>query len=222
LLVADEKGEEPGCPYWAHPGSFNIMIAKIFYLMGKSACGKDTVYQHLLGSNPFGLMPLLLHTTRPMREGEQNGVQYYFDTVSQLDAYRKNGKIIEERVYHTTAGDWYYYTADDGQVDGHSCYLTIGTLESFQNLKRYFGDGCVIPIYLEVENGMRLERALSRERVQPNPRYAELCRRYLADEADFSEENLKRAGITKRFLNMDLKQTQEEILSYIGACLFAS
>jgi hypothetical protein len=58
-----------------------------------------------------------------------------------------------------------------------------------------------VPIYIEVEDGLRLARAVERERLQTNPKYAELCRRFLADSSDFSEEKLKEAGISRRFSN---------------------
>ena len=64
-------------------------------------------------------------------------------------------------------------------------------------------------------DGVRLQRALDRERAQEQPKYAEMCRRFLADEQDFSEENLQKAEITKRFLNKDLDEVTQEIASYI-------
>ena len=70
-------------------------------------------------------------------------------------------------------------------------------------------------IYVEVDDGVRLQRALDRERAQEQPKYAEMCRRFLADEQDFSEENLQKAEITKRFLNKDLDEVTQEIASYI-------
>ena len=68
-----------------------------------------------------------------------------------------------------------------------------------------------MPIYIEVEDGERLSRALNRERMQESPKYEELCRRFLADAKDFSEEKLNEAGITRRFVNQDLDETEEEI-----------
>ena len=54
---------------------------------------------------------------------------------------------------------------------------------------------------LLTEDGIRLGRALKREAKQNPPKYDEMCRRYLADCEDFSEERLKAAGITRRFSN---------------------
>ena len=82
-------------------------------------------------------------------------------------------------------------------------------------LKKYFGEEQVVPLYIEVEDGLRLERALSRERMQDEPDYAELCRRFLADREDFSEEKLEEAGITKRYENLDIDVCCQEIVRTI-------
>ena len=73
----------------------------------------------------------------------------------------------------------------------------------------------MIPLYVEVEDGLRLSRALERERQQAAPKYAEMCRRFLADSEDFSEKNLQDAGITKRFQNLDFQKCVSEICAYI-------
>lgn len=83
------------------------------------------------------------------------------------------------------------------------------------NLSKYYGAGNVLPIYIEVETGERLNRALTRERSQTSPKYAEMCRRFLADEEDFAEEKIMQAGIEKRFENIDLQECVEEITRYI-------
>ena len=104
--------------------------------------------------------------------------------------------MIELRAYNTKCGVWKYFTVNDGQISlDEKDYLVIGTLESYAEMRRYFGSEKVIGIYIEVEDGIRLERALKREQQQANPKYAEMCRRFLADQDDFSEEKLEQAGI---------------------------
>ena len=180
-------------------------MGKIFYIIGKSATGKDHIYKELLRDSSLKLRPLVLYTTRPMRENEENGREYYFTDENRLEAVRREGRLIEERVYHTVHGDWYYFTADEGQIrPDEADYLGIGTPESLRGLRRYFGEDCVVPLYIETEDGLRLERALKRERSQENPKYAELCRRFLADCEDFSDEKLREAGISRRFANNGL------------------
>ena len=127
------------------------------------------------------------------------------------------GQVIEVRSYNTKCGIWTYFTADDGQINLEQFdYLLIGTLVSYRAMKEYFGEDALVPIYIEVEDGERLERALAREKKQAVPKYAEMCRRFLADAGDFSEENLQSAGITRRFENRDLSECLSDIQKYIG------
>lgn len=192
-------------------------MGKIFCLMGKSASGKDTIYGKLLENSKLNLKHVVPYTTRPIRSGEIPGETYHFRTNEQADEMRKAGKIIEIRQYHTVHGLWQYFTADDGQIDlDANDYLMIGTLEAYEMIRNYFGSEQVIPIYICLDDGIRLERALSRERCQDEPKYAEMCRRFLADEKDFSEENIKRLQIERRFENREIQQVLDEITQYIS------
>jgi guanylate kinase len=197
-----------------------IDMSKIFIVMGKSATGKDTIFKEITVQMSTMAKTVIGYTTRPIRDGEINGVAYYFVNQDKLLEYEKAGKIIERRAYETIHGIWEYFTVDDGQIKlSDSNYIMLGTLESFGQIKKYYGEDKVLPIYLEVDDGLRLERALSRERMQINPKYKELCRRYLADEEDFCEENLIKLNIQKRYNNQDMKQCISEILSDINAVI---
>jgi len=190
-------------------------MGKIYYLMGKSASGKDTVYKRLLAECPQ-LKTVVLYTTRPMRDNEQDGVEYYFTTDGQLEDFAKQGKLIEVRTYQTVFGPWSYGTVDDGQIDlSGDDYLVMGTLESYDKMRDYFGAEAVIPVYIQVDDGLRLIRAVNRERQQTEPKYKELCRRFLADDEDFSAENLKKSGIDCWFDNEDLEACFLEVLKVI-------
>ena len=190
-------------------------MGKIYYMMGKSSSGKDTLYKEVLKALPK-LKTLVLYTTRPIREGEQEGIEYHFVTDEELERFEKAGKIIEERTYDTVYGAWKYATIEDGQINLAAYdYLVIGTLESYAGMKKCYGAENLVPIYIEVEDGERLSRALSRERQQEQPKYEEMCRRFLADQEDFSEENLEEAGIVRRYYNDDKVQCLEKIIGEI-------
>ncbi|MGF7144360.1 guanylate kinase [Anaerotaenia torta] len=187
-------------------------MSRIFIVMGKSATGKDTVYKRLLEMKELSLRTCVMYTTRPIRSSEVHGVEYYFVDEAALAELQKQKKIIEHRAYETVHGTWHYFTVNDGQINLEEAdYLMIGTLETYLQIREYFGREYVVPIYLEVEDGIRLTRALCRERKQEQPKYAEMCRRYLADEEDFSEENLWKSGITKRYQNLDMDHCLCEI-----------
>ena len=184
--------------------------------MGKSASGKDHIYARLAAHKELALKKLVLYTTRPIRAEEENGKQYYFVNDKKLEEFRRQGNLIEARAYQTVHGIWTYFTADDGQMNlEKNDYLGIGTLESYTQMREYYGEEVLCPIYIEVEDGERLARALNRERSQKIPRYEEMCRRFLADQEDFSEDKIAAAGITQRFSNINLEECVEEIAAYI-------
>ena len=148
--------------------------------------------------------------------GEVNGVEYFFVNEEKMCRLEAEGKVIEKRSYDTVHGVWHYFTVCDDQIDlASNHYVVIGTLESYVESKKYFGEGILEPIYIEVDDGVRLQRALDRERSQDHPRYQEMCRRYLADSVDFSEKNILDAGIEKRFENDDFERCLEEIKGHI-------
>ena len=173
-------------------------MGKIFCLMGKSSTGKDTIYKRLLEDQELGsaknrspIRPV------PIREGEQEGVEYHFVSEETLQCLEQEGRVVELRAYDTVCGVWKYFTVCDEHMNlEKESYAVIGTLESWNAMKRYFGDQVMVPVYVEVEDGERLsacagERAAAGRR----PVIRNLCRRFLADTEDFSEEHLKEAGI---------------------------
>ena len=195
-------------------------MGRIFIVMGKSSTGKDTIYKKLMEQEELKLRTAVMYTTRPIRKSEENGVEYYFVDEETLAQLQQQNKIIEHRSYETVHGTWHYFTVNDGQINLEEAdYLMIGTLETFTQIREYFGKEKVIPIYLEVEDGVRLMRALKREQKQEDPKYAEMCRRFLADDEDFSEENLVKCGITKRYQNLDINICLYEVKADIKKLL---
>ena len=186
-------------------------MGKLYVIMGKSATGKDTVVEklqeRLTEKYGKGLRQIVDYTTRPVREHEQNGVDYHFVTIEQMEELKAAGKVIECRCYQTIHGPWYYFNVDDGQFDleRENC-LMITTLEGYAQIKEYFGEEKVVPLYLEISDRTRMHRAMEREDKQSQPKYAELCRRFLADNEDFTEERLTELGITTRYSNEDLEE----------------
>lgn len=195
-------------------------MSKIFIVMGKSATGKDTIYKRLLECDDINLKTAVMYTTRPIRVGEVDGVEYHFVDEEKLQMLSDSKKIIEHRSYHTVHGEWHYFTVNDGQINLEEAnYLMIGTLETYEQIREYFGKDKVVPIYLEVEDGIRLMRAIKREQIQGQPKYAEMCRRFLADEEDFSDSNLQRNGIIKRYRNNDIEECLQEIIGDVKKLL---
>lgn len=163
-------------------------MSRIFCLTGKSCSGKDTLYARILECHPE-LVPVILHTTRPRRPGEVDGQTYHFVTEAQLRQYEDQGRVIEKRVYHTNQGLWTYFTL---RFELDADRLVITTLDGAQALMDCYGPDVVQLIYLHVDDRTRLLRYIDRESRQERPDYTEVCRRFVADQADFAQERLDR------------------------------
>lgn len=162
-------------------------MSRIFCIVGKSCSGKDTLYSRILKQGRPGLLPVVPCTTRPRRPGEVDGKNYQFVTEEHLRQYEAQGRVIERREYHTTQGLWTYFTL---RFELDTDRLLITTLEGARTLMDCYGPEAVQVIYLSVDDRTRLLRYIDRESRQEKPDYSEVCRRFLADQTDFSEERL--------------------------------
>lgn len=191
-------------------------MGKIVCLMGKSSSGKDTIYKKILMQENVHLETIVPYTTRPIRAGERDGVEYHFTDEDGYQTLLKQGSIIESRAYNTCYGVWRYFTVADDGIDLDTCsYVLIGTLEAYDQLRKFYGADRVIPVMIELDDGVRLQRALDREKAQDHPKYEEMCRRFLADAEDFSEEKMARADINRTFYNDQLDHCLHEIVTYL-------
>lgn len=161
---------------------------RVFCLVGKSCSGKDTLYARILDRCPE-LVPVIPCTTRPRRTGEVDGQNYRFVSEDQLRRYEAEGLVVEKRAYHTTQGLWTYFTLRF-QLDRDRVLIT--TLEGARALMDCYGSEHVQVVCLHTDDRTRLLRCIDRESRQERPDYDEVCRRFLADQADFSQERLDR------------------------------
>ena len=200
-------------------------MSNFIYIIGKSAAGKDTIYKKLQESVKANIY--VPYTTRPKREGEQQGKDYNFITKLEFKELQNKGKVMEYRNYNTLKANgekdiWTYATIDDKQWKAPGDFMSVGTLESYTNILKYLKQHSeknlkMIPIYIYIDEIARRRRALERENKQQNPNLKEMERRIEADNIDFSEEKLKKAGITtlETFENNDLQVCVMKILEYI-------
>ncbi|MGL5649880.1 MAG: guanylate kinase, partial [Clostridium sp.] len=56
---------------------------RIVVLIGRSGCGKDFFMKKLIGE--LTIKPVVTYTSRPKRDGELNGKDYYFVTKEEFD-----------------------------------------------------------------------------------------------------------------------------------------
>lgn len=187
-------------------------MGKIVLFLGPSASGKDTIVRRLIKENKYPFKEIIMHTTRPMRTGELNGREYFFDTITEKEELERQNKIIEIREYNTKFGIWYYYTVENEINLQQNNYIGSNTLIGLDKYIAWGGVENILPILIQTEDKIRIHRALEREDKERNPKYDEMCRRFLADKEDFSlEEIRKRPSIEIVENNSSIENTMKKV-----------
>lgn len=149
-------------------------------LVGKSCSGKDSVAKILCS---MGYSRVATCTTRPMRMGEVDGIDYYFITQSEFMNMIEKGDFAEYREYETEKGLWLY----GSRINDYK-YATekviILTPEGLVNIRKKYPNLPIIAIYLAVPNKELKRRMMSRANIS-GENIKEVKRRYKADKKDF-------------------------------------
>ncbi len=156
---------------------------KILALMGPSGSGKDTVLKEVLKKNPNDFHKIINCTTRPMREGEVNGVDYFFISPETFAEQVLNFDMIEA----TNFNDWFYGTSKDALVN-NAINIGVFSPEAVEALLESPEIELMV-LELAASDKTRLLRQLNRE---ANPNVHEIIRRFKADEEDFADLDILR------------------------------
>lgn len=147
---------------------------KILAICGKAGAGKDTLLRLIVDN--FKIHEIISCTTRPMREGEKEGINYYYLTKEDFTKKVMNDEMLE----CTEFNNWFYGTMKQG-LDLEGWNIGVFNPEGIEVLEDN-PDVDVRTIYIDVPGKERLIRQLNREE---NPNIDEIIRRYYADERDF-------------------------------------
>lgn len=148
---------------------------KIIALFGPSGSGKDTILKWLVDNKD--IHKIISHTTRPPRDYEKNGVDYYFCSKDEFDEVLETYQFFEI----STFNNWSYGTTYSA-LDLNKINIGIFTpkvISSYLLENKYFE---VLPIFIDCNAKTRILRNLNREE---EPDCYEICRRYLKDIKDF-------------------------------------
>ena len=148
---------------------------KVLALFGKSGAGKDTIQKWMVSKydNCKGIVSC---TTRPPRDYEIDGVDYYFLTPDKFAEKVLDGSMLEAASFN----GWFYGTAISELSEDK---INVGVF-NIKGVERLLEDNRieVLPVYVKSFDRTRLLRNLSREEW---PNCEEICRRFLTDEQDF-------------------------------------
>lgn len=157
-------------------------------LIGKSASGKDTILRELVKRHSF--KEIVTTTTRPMREGEVNGVDYNFISKEDFEKGIRKGNYFEYRSYSTLREGkpnlWYYGTPK--MILDETCnYVTVVDVQGAKDYSKYFGKNNCYVVQIIAPEDVRTQRAMQRGSFDKS----EWSRRLKADDKAFSEENTR-------------------------------
>lgn len=165
-------------------------------ICGKSASGKDTLLKKMV--EKYDLIPLITMTTRPMRDGEHDGVDYDFVSKEMFQYLIDHNQMLEYRSYNTKLNgvdDVWYYGNVKKSLNPYRDYVIVLDLTGAKAFIDYYGkDECVVT-YLNVSDDVREQRARQRSsldvtewnrRIKP-----EWDRRLKADAEDFSMDKVQ-------------------------------
>lgn len=182
---------------------FHILI-----LIGKSASGKDTIQKELVKNH--GFVPLISTTSRPMREGEKNGVDYYF--VSKLEFQKRilDNDFLEYRAYNTLVDgkpDTWYYGTQKRELHGE--FVTVLDPEGARAFVNYYGPKHCSVCHVGAPDNVREDRA----RLRGSFDKTEWDRRLLDDFVKFSPNELSDLVDYEVFNNDNLLPVIDRIMS---------
>ena len=158
-------------------------MRKIFAVMGKASTGKDTLTKML--SETLELPIALSFTTRPMRVGEKQGVEYNF--ISDDDFWDLHGcdLLAEYTSYEVASGETWHYGLTKEELEKAEYVLVIVNPDGFKQLTEIYGDK-VCSILIDAPADVRIKRYLDRD-IVTEEKEEECCRRFLADNKDFKD-----------------------------------
>lgn len=140
-------------------------------LVGKAASGKDHLKNRL---KERGFKVGVSHTTRPAREGEVDGVDYYFIDEYEFTENVGQGKFIEFMEFN----GWFYGQTEE---DFKAADIMIMSKDGLSILPPYYRKQCLV-IYLDIDRKTRVERLNMRDDNNDS-----IIRRLLADDEQFKD-----------------------------------
>ena len=146
--------------------SRNVKAKKIFALLGYMSVGKDTILKQVL-KDMDDVKPIISTTTRPMRKGETEGVEYYF--IDDTEFFRRGTDFVEQRIYHTKVKEngvekdaTWRYGIERAELEKDDYLIVIVDSVGYKELKNYVGNGKIVPIFISAPQEELKARALAR------------------------------------------------------------
>lgn len=194
--------------------SRNVRAKKIFALLGYSSVGKDTILKQVL-KDIDDVKPIISTTTRPMRKGETEGVEYYF--IDDTEFFRRGTDFVEQRIYHTKVKEngiekdaTWRYGIERAELEKDDYLIVIVDSVGYRELKDYVGNGRIVPIFISAPQEELKTRALARGDLE-----AEVDRRLKDDYERFMDFRVRTVYHEVKNTNGRLEEAIKEVENII-------
>ena len=194
--------------------SRNVKAKKIFALLGYMGVGKDTILKQVL-KDMDDVKPIISTTTRPMRKGETEGVEYYF--IDDTEFFRRGTDFVEQRIYHTKVKEngvekdaTWRYGIERAELEKDDYLIVIVDSVGYKELKNYVGNGRIVPIFISAPQEELKARALARGDLE-----AEVDRRLKDDYERFMDFRVRTVYHEVKNTNGRLEEAIKEVENII-------
>jgi guanylate kinase len=155
-----------------------ILKQTLFIIVGRSGTGKSSLVRYY-GERNHSAKIIVTTTTRPMRDGEVDGVHYNFKTKEEFEKMIAEDNFIEYTQYNGN----YYGTSKD-EFDSTRTNIIVLELNGLLKIKELMSDKFIIHVIkLDAPDHIILERLLQR-----NISVEEIARRFRDDKVKFEED----------------------------------
>ena len=190
--------------------SRNVKAKKIFALLGYMGVGKDTILKQVL-KDMDDVKPIISTTTRPMRKGETEGVEYYF--IDDTEFFRRGTDFVEQRIYHTKVKEngveknaTWRYGIERMELEKDDYLIVIVDSVGYKELKNYVGNNKIVPIFISAPQEELKARALARGDLE-----AEVDRRLKDDYERFMDFRVRTVYHEVKNTNGRLEEAIKEV-----------
>ena len=159
--------------------------------------------------------PIISTTTRPMRKGETEGVEYYF--IDDTEFFRRGTDFVEQRIYHTKVKEngvekdaTWRYGIERAELEKDDYLIVIVDSVGYKELKNYVGNGKIVPIFISAPQEELKARALARGDLE-----AEVDRRLKDDYERFMDFRVRTVYHEVKNTNGRLEEAIKEVENII-------